>query len=217
MCNAKALFASSAILSLISAVFFLIGAASHGDDRSTVENIPFGVGDFESSGGITFGISGDVFLGLQGFVTEFDNGDDTEYDTYADCDFDFCDTCEDVGATVDALCVISLVLAIVVVVFGAMGAMSDGSMIAKIGCTVGSVVSAILSIVAFVTFRPCFADYVDDAAEVFGSSSATYGIAGWLTLIGFALMALAALLSTITFCISGGDVNYDKATTGVGM
>lgn len=217
MCNSKALFATSAVLSLFAAVLFLIGAAGHGDDQSTVESIPWGTGKFDGV------VQGNAFLGLQGFLLTYDIDDDyidldDEYESYGDCNADFCDTCEDVGATVVALCVISLILAVVTIACGAMGAMSDDSMIAKIGCTLSAVVAAVLSIVAFIVFRPCFADFVDDAAEFFGgSSSATYGIAAWLTLIGFIIMCLVTLLSAITFCVGGGGRSNDNATTGVGM
>lgn len=68
MCIAKGLFVTSAILSFIAVVFFLIGAIGHSDNEDTVESIPWGIGDFESA----FGFEGDFYLGLQGFTITID-------------------------------------------------------------------------------------------------------------------------------------------------
>lgn len=198
MCNKTASFVSVAILSLIACIFFLIGASGHGDDEDTVTSVPWGFGDFD---GI---FTGDFYLGLQGYVISPDSSDDV-YEVYNDddCDADFCETCEDAGAGVVALCVLALVMALIAMSFGAMGAMSNASMIAKAGSTGCSLVAAVFGIVAFAIFRPCIADFVDFAADaVIGESTGTYGVGGWLSLLGFILMCIATLMGSVTFCLS---------------
>lgn len=199
MCNKRMLFISTAILSFVSVIFFIIGAAGNGDNKETVESIPWGVGDFDG---------GSVYLGLQGSLLEIDDYDLSEYGSYDDdsCDADYCDTCKDAGATVVAMCVLSLLLAIGTVVFSVIGVITNDSMLAKAGSTATAFVAVIFSIVAFAAFAPCIAEVVD-ALEDFGADdiTASYGAAGVLVIIGFIFMLIGTILSAVTFCIKGEE------------
>lgn len=198
MCNQKGLFASSAILSIVSFAFFLIGVIGYSENKNVVTDIPWGVGEYEGFGGNT----GDFYLGLQGYVVD-SNGVELKHVSFNDdaCTADFCDTCTDAGAVAFALCVVSVILSLAAFIFNVMGAV-NGSIIASAATLICSVAAAVLSIIAFVSVNPCFNEFVDDVAlSVLGSAEATYGIAGWLTLIGFILSAMSAILNAFTFCV----------------
>lgn len=200
MCQKKALFIAAAVLSFISFIFFLIGAAGHGDDEETVSSIPWGIVEFDD-------VDIDLYLGLQGFVTDSDG--DTEYTKYDDdiCTTDSCDTCNDAGDPVVAMCVLAMVLALASLVFNVLGGMS-ASVLTSIGGTACALISAIFGIVAFAVFGECLVDAVDDANEASGYS----GAAGTLTLIGFILMVIATILDAVTFCIKDGGSGDNENT-----
>ena len=90
-------------------------------------------------------------------------------------------------------------------------------MVGSIGSTACTVIAAVLSIIAVIVFFPCRSDAVNDLADVyFAEVSGTFGIAWWLTLVGFILMCLAALFNTITFCVAGGNEKVPTEDTGTG-
>lgn len=218
------LFVTSAILSAIAIVLFMVGATGHTGDAETVKEIPWGVGDYEGLG------TGDFFLGLQGFVINPDDIDDDygfdnflAYDNDSCGDEDYCDTCQDAGAASVAMCVLALVFAVVNVGFGVAGAVSGDSMgwTATIGCTTTAAVAAVFSIIGFLVYRPCISDFVDFIGDLAGEAEATYGIGAWLTLVGCIFMFIAAILSAITLCLgtasNGMSAIDQKTTASVGL
>lgn len=202
-CDIKALFLASTILSFISAVFFLVGTAGYGDDEGTVETIPWGVGEI---GGF---LRGDFSLGLQGFVLTIDGDDDffddddfDKFNYYKDCSTsEFCDTCEDAGAFVVVLCAVALGLAIATGGFGILGAMYNDSMICKVGSFICALITAIVAIIAVSVFGPCIDDFEDAVKESFGEATSSSGVSGILAFIGFILMFVATVVSSITCCV----------------
>ena len=195
MCHKHTIYYISLTLAFLSAIFFLIGASGFSDEQDTVETIPWGRGDVDGLA------DGDFYVGLSYFTIDTIGDFHLTYDD-EDCDYDFCETCEDAGTSIVAMCVFALIFSLAALGFNVMTILGDKVIIGKIAATATSLVAAILAIVSFTVFRPCLSSFVDWAADVsFGDATGTYGAAGYLTLVGFIFMIMAAALNGVSICL----------------
>jgi hypothetical protein len=196
----------SAILSLIAAIFFIIGCAGNSEEKDTLEQIPWGIADVTLFTGDSY-----YYFGTSAYYVE-------AYDVtikYDDCDTDWCDTCLDVGATAIGLTAVAFILVVVTLIINALQAAGKDGVGQRVVAIICTLIAAVFGLIAIIVFRDCYADFIDEFAGY--SGSAYYGTSGWLVIAGFIVAAIASFLNMLSFCCCVAEEPKDADATGVGM
>ena len=177
------------VLSVVSALFYLIGVMGASDDKDTIEDVNWANGVLEFAGK-----DFDFYFGLKAFTVD---GDVEKYD---DCDSDICGDCGDAGETTTAMVAIALICAIITSVIGVLSIFGKGNKIVSIAGIVASACSIIFGVIGFVVFDECYSALDDDVDDV------EYGPGMALTLVAFLMMLVVTGLFIFDF-IKGGSVS----------
>lgn len=196
---------ASIALSLVSAVFFLVGCIGYSDQSQTIENVAWIT---SSKNDI------DLYFGLQAAKISIDFGaygtyaDTLKYSSNTDCNGDFCDKCARDGQGALGLTIIALVFSIVVVgLSGALIASANKGM--QIANTLISLISAAFSLIAVGLFMgECYnainnEDDDDDGYDDDGVSiSLKWGPGAILTILGMLMMWIVVVLQIAAACMA---------------
>jgi hypothetical protein len=187
-CKKQYLFIASAILSSIATICFVIGASGHADEKDIIRDIPWGKGDRTNR-----------HLGLQGAVGSIFDGYEKRRYSSEDCTYEFCSTCETYGDIVVTFCILGLLFAAATAAVSTMLAVTRGSKITSVCCSVCGLFATVFSIMAVLFFLPC----LDDTEDVIRNDM-YLGVDAQLTIVGFVLMFLTTTLVILNDCIGAG-------------
>jgi hypothetical protein len=192
--SATGLNATSAVLSVIAFVFFLIGVIGYSNDNDTVKNVNwFNLKDSGSENG-----NADFYLGLSRVAVEIPGGGSQAF-VFADCDGSTCDDCEREGKNAFGLLIISTIMAFVTAAL-TMGASAAPSSALSGASVATSFVAFVFGIIGWSLFvKECYYDNIKDSF----SQKFDYGAGSVLPLIAFLLSFLIFILQIAAAATSG--------------
>ena len=179
------------VLSMVSALFYLIGTIAASDEGDTIE----------STNWVSADIVGEtIYFGL---TAAYYDGTVTSYDEDG-CVGDVCDACEDSGNTTAVMVGIAFICAIITSVVGALAAMEKANKIASIAGIVAAIASILFGVIGFGVFDDCFEE-IDDAYD-----EVEYGPGMALTLIAFLMMLVVTALFIFQFLKGGSGASAEN-------
>lgn len=193
--------ATSAILSLTSFTFFLIGCIGYSNENTTVENVNwFWSRDWDNVE------NHNLYVGLSRLTIE-NAGSDTASYPYSSkgCSLNFCDACEKHGENAFALLVIAVVFSFIttLLTIGASAAPSAGL---SGGALSTAFVSCLFGVVGWSLFvNKCFRKIVRN--DIVGANDFDYGPGAILTLIAFLLAFIVMILQIVSTAIAPASSN----------
>lgn len=194
MSTSSALNGTTAVLSLISAIFFVVGCVGYADQREAVENASW-IHAEDSGVKIYFGLS-----------TVFINNDNIDFKYSLDyggtaCVQDFCGSCQEDGKATVGLVLAALVFAGFSIALSAILVVVPNSAL-QIGNLVGTFFSAGLSLIGVSVFmKDCMHKIDDDITTL----DLKWGPGSILSILGMLLMWVAVIVQVVALLMGNGD------------